>query len=335
MTPPLSRAPGLLVLALTACAVAACAPAAPASNAGSATGTSPGTAAAQFPVTVRNCGRDVTIPQRPARVVGMEGAAETLFALGAADQVAGYFGAAPEKLPADLAAGARQTTHLGKSFPFPAPEQVLAKNPDLVVLYGSGDSGNLVKQLDAQKIPYLQLSESCDKPDHTVQGYFGDVQTIATALGRAEEGSKLVGQWKAKLPAPATPPANAPKVVVYGNMDPAKPFVSGSGSFVQDQLTYAGGINAYADQDKGYLTPTWEDIASRKPDIIFSGGGGGEETRKGIENYLTGNAALAQMPAVKNKQIINLDYAKNVPGPQAIQGILEIRDAVKNAKTGS
>lgn len=333
MKPSLCRGLGLGVLTL---ALAACAPTTPENSPQSTSSDAPTTAtSAQFPVTVENCGREVTIAQQPTRVVGIEGAAETLLALGAADQTAGYFGAAPENLPDYLATNARETKHLGSSFPFPTAEQVLSNTPDLVVLYGFGDSGDLAKQLDAQQVPYLQLSETCDEADHTVEGYFNDVRTISTALGQAEAGNKLVEEWTAQLPARVAPAPDAPRVVVYGNMDPSQPFVSGSASFVQDQLDFAGGINAYADQDTGYLTPSWEDIASRQPDIIFSGGGGGEETRQGIEDYLTANAALAQMPAVKNNRIITIDYAKNVPGPQAIQGILEIREAVENAKAGS
>lgn len=269
------------------------------------------------------------------QVIGIEGAAETLFALGAEEQTAGYFGAAPDALPDYLAEPARKTERLGSSFPFPSAEQVLSNSPDLVVLYGFGDSGDLAKQLDAQQIPYLLLSETCDEPDPTVEGYFTDVKTIATALGHAQDGIKLVEDWKSRLPERTSPGKDAPKIVVYGNTDPSQPFVSGANSFVQDQIDYAGGVNAYADQDTGYLTPSWEDIASRNPDIIFSGGGGGDEVSQSIKDYLMSNAALAQMPAVVNDRIITINYAKNVPGPQAVEGILEIRNAVENAKIGS
>lgn len=315
---------GILVLAL-----AACTPSTPGDN----TSTSP--AAAQFPLTVNNCGREVTIPEQPTRVIGIEGAAETLFALGAEEQTVGYFGSSPDSLPDYLAEPAGKTEYLGSSFPFPTAERVLENSPDLVVLYGFGDSGDLAEQLDAQQIPYLLLSETCDTPDPTIEGYFTDVKTIATALGHAEEGVQLVEDWKSRLPERTSPSEDAPKIVVYGNTDPSQPFVSGGNSFVQGQIDYAGGVNAYADQDMGYLTPSWEDIASRKPDIILSGAGGGEETRQDIENYLMSNAALAQMPAVMNHRIVSIDYAKNVPGPQSIEGILEIREAVENAKTGS
>ncbi|MGY5765361.1 iron chelate uptake ABC transporter family permease subunit [Brachybacterium sp. DNPG3] len=258
-------AAGVLALALASCAPAVPeqAAAGTASDGGSASASAGADASADagatvtYPVTVENCGREVTLDSAPQRVVGVEGAAETLFALGVADQTVGYFGTAPESLPDDLAAQAEQTEHLGSSFPFPTAEQVIENDPDLVVLYGFGDSGELAEQLDAQQIPYLQLSETCDEPDHTVEGYFADVETIATALGDAAAGEELVAQWRSELPERTEVASDAPTVVVYGNMDPSQPFVSGAGSFVQDQLDYAGGINSYADSPEGYLTPSW------------------------------------------------------------------------------
>lgn len=319
--------PTLLTTAVLAAALTACAPPAPVDEPEPTADV-----AASYPVTVENCGREVTIADRPTAVVGFDGAAETVFALDASDQLAGYFGTAPDGLPADLAPAASQTTHLGGTFPFPSTEQVLEQQPDLVLAYGFGDDGALADQLDTLAIPYLVLSEACDDPDPTVEGYLTDVTTIATALGIPDAGADLVEDWRDQLPAPVAPGDDAPVVVVYGNQDPTQPFVSTGASFVQDQLDWAGAVNAYADEDEGYLSPSWEDIASRNPDLIFSGGGGGEPIRQGLVDYLNANAALATMPAAQNDAVVTIEYAQNIPGPQAIAGITTIAEAVEDAR---
>lgn len=304
--------------------LAACAPSTPAQTQSTAA------VDAAYPLTVENCGREVTIEQRPERIVGFDGAAETLFALGAAEQLAGYFGASPDSLPDDLAEQATQTERFGGTFPFPSAEQLLERQPDLVVAYGFGDqAGSIPQRLDEAGIPYLNLSEACeDGADHTLEAYFADTDTIAEAIGTPQAGTELTTAWREEIEQLVTPGGQAPSVVVYGNQDPSDPFVSGAASFVQDQLEHAGAVNAYADEDSGYLTPSWEDIASRSPDIILSAGGGGDEVRDGIVDFLRGNAALSQIPAVVEDRVITLDYSKNIPGPQAIQGIREIAQAV-------
>ncbi|GMA41471.1 ABC transporter substrate-binding protein [Mobilicoccus caccae] len=322
----------MAALAVTVSAAACAAPSVPPD--GSAAATGPAAAGTAFPTTVTNCGRTVTIPSRPSKVVAFDGAAETVFALGAAEQLSGYFGADPKALPADLAAQAGTTTRIGSTFPAPTLEAVTKDKPDLILMYGENEKGGLTgERLDQLGIPHLQLSEACrDKPDATVEGYLGDVQTIADALGRGEDGRRLVAQWRqrlAELPAPSDP---RPSVMVSGNVDPKSPFASGRGSFVQDQLTKAGARNVYEDVAKGYLSPSWEDVATRNPDIIVDGSGGMEKSRDALLAHLRANPALAQMTAVEKSRVIAVPFSQNVPGPQAIDGIVAIGKAVAEAR---
>ncbi|MFB9774879.1 ABC transporter substrate-binding protein [Brevibacterium otitidis] len=280
----------------------------------------------------------MTIAERPEKIVAFDGAAETLFALGAGDQVTGYFGAAPADLPADLAGEAEQTEHLGGTFPFPAAEAVLEQEPDLIVAYGFNDEGGgLHKRLDTLDIPYLNLSEACqDDPDGTIDGYLDDVRTIGKGIGDPAAGDRLADEWQASLDALPQPAAGEkPTAVVNGNQDPSKPFVSGAGSFASDLLTRAGLANAYADESAAFASPSWEDVAERNPDVLFSAGGGGDEARDALRDHLKSNPALAQMTAARTDgRVVTLDYARNVPGPQAIDGIKQMAEVAQTIAEG-
>lgn len=327
---PAPASAAALATALTVALLTGCAPSKPEQDASTEAGDG-------FPVTVENCGQNVTIEKKPEKIVGFDGAAETLFALGAGDQVAGYFGAAPDDLPENLAAEAKKTENLGGTFPFPSAEAVLDLQPDLIVAYGFNDEGgSLVKRLDELKIPYLNLSEACEnEPDATVDGYLTDVRTIGEAIGAKDAGEKLTDEWKSSIDAVEKPSGTPPTAVINGNQDPSKPYVSGGGSFADELLTRAGLENAYADEKKSFVTPSWEDVATRNPDIIFSGGGGGDEVRDGLLEHLKSNPALAKMNAVKTDgRVITLDYSRNVPGPQAIDGIIQMAEAAAQVSGG-
>lgn len=285
--------------------------------------------AAPYPRAVTNCGREVTIESEPTSIVALEGGAETLFALGAADQVAGYFGGEAKGLPGELRTQAERTDYLGGSFPPPNLEAVLAPEPDLVVLYGLyPDTGITGQRLDELGVPYLQLSETCEKgADPTVEGYFTDVETIATAIGADETGRALVDGWRQQITAAtATPVTTPPSVFVMGSTDPTEPFASGGGSLADDQIEIAGGTNVFGDTDQAFLSPSWEEVATRDPQVIVDGSGGLEESLAGLRTYLRKDAALSQMAAVRDDRFLAVDYYDNVPGPRVVDGILAMAE---------
>lgn len=285
-----------------------------------------------WPRTVTNCGEDVTIEARPERIVGIEGAAETVLALGAGDQLAGWFGNEAAALPADLRSEAEKAEHLGGSFPSPTLEDIVAPEPDLVVLYGYSEEAGLTKQGFADLgVPTLVLSETCaEGADPTVDGYFSDVETIARAIGADEEAETLVEGWREEIDeATATPLEEEVSVFINGNPDPSSPFASGGGSLADDQIRIAGGVNAFGDTDDAFLEPSWEEVATRDPDVIVDGSGGLEESTAALRAYLADDRALSQMTAVREDAFLTIEYYDNVPGPRVVDGIVKIAEFLR------
>lgn len=285
-----------------------------------------------WPRTVTNCGEEVTIEARPERIVGIEGAAETVMALGAGDQLAGWFGNEAAALPADLRSEAEQAEHLGGSFPSPTLEDVVAPEPDLVILYGYSEEAGLTQQAFADLgVPTLVLSETCaDGADPTVEDYFGDVETIAHAIGADEQGEALVEGWRSEIDqATSTPLEEEVSVFINGNPDPTSPFASGGGSLADDQIRIAGGVNAFGDTDDAFLEPSWEEVATRDPDVIVDGSGGLEESTAALRSYLSEDPALSRMTAVRDDAFLTIEYYDNVPGPRVVDGIVKIAEFLR------
>lgn len=316
-TRPLSLASLALIGALAVGCSAPEPPPAPAPGAGA------GTVAAEFePITVESCGQKVEISKKPERIVAFDGAATTLFALKASDQMVAYYGTPADQMPDDLGAEAGRLEYRGSTFPAPTLEVLLQDSPDLVLLYGEYEQKGITQaRLAELDVPAINLSEGCkENADPTLEGYYSDVEKLGKVVGKADEARSLVAGWRERVEA-VQPKGEKRRVLIHGNMDPSSVFASSGRSFAGDQLRVAGGENIYEDAETGYLEPSWEDVAKRDPEIIIDGSGGLEESNKALKEYLGANDALANMSAVRDGRIVSIPYQENIPGPQAIDGI--------------
>lgn len=290
------------------------------------------TADASWPRTVTSCGEEVTIDARPERIVGIEGAAETVMALDAGDRLAGWFGNEAADLPDDLRAEAERAEHLGGSFPSPTLEAVAAPDPDLVVLYGYNEEAGLTQEAFADLgVPTLVLSESCAQgADATVEGYFGDVEIFARAIGAEETGEQLVEEWREEIAAVTTADVETEQsVFINGNPEPDQPFASAGGSLADDQIRIAGGVNAFGEIEQAFVEPSWEEVATRDPDVIVDGSGGLEESTAALRSYLGDDRALSQMTAVREDRFLTIEYYDNVPGPRVVDGVVKLAEYLR------
>jgi ABC-type Fe3+-hydroxamate transport system substrate-binding protein len=186
---------------------------------------------------------------------------ELLFALGAGDQVVGRttwcrYPPAALRVP-DVGDGLT-----------PNIEAIVARQPDLVVLYRSQLNETAAAQLARLGIPAVTL----------VQDRLEDVARAARVLGRltgrAGQGDSIGAAMDALLEA-APPPAIARVAfVVWDN----PPMVIGGGSYLDQLATLAGGANVFRDLGAASATVSIETIAARDPDVILdladSAGGG-------------------------------------------------------------
>lgn len=262
---------------------------------------SPSVTASPFPATLTDFqNRSVTIPARPERVVSIGPSITAfLFALGAGPRVVGVDDFSDE--PPE-AANREHVGGIKVNF-----EKVVALKPDLVLSVKFSDG--TIEKLQSASLNVLVVDPQ------TVS----DVAKTATLLGRAvdADGEALARSIQQRVDAIKTKTASvATRPRVYHEIDasdPAKIFTVGPGSYINDLIDIAGGVNIAAKAASAYPQLSAEEILRSDPEIIvlaadaYSSKPGDVAARQG----------WSIIAAVKNNRIFTIDpNLINRPGPR-------------------
>jgi iron complex transport system substrate-binding protein len=215
------------------------------------------TPAVSYPLTVTDCGKPVTIPREPKRVVVDDTAvAEILFALGVGDRIVAQFmdtnliDALPQYKDQDAKVpslgGPKRSQHA------PSKEALLAAQPDLVIpsFPKSIDAEGTVSTGDLTAIgaTAVVLSYGCPNASGTlkIDDQLNDVLLVGEVFGVKDKAQKLVDDMKAQLADVQRRVANLPKPSVASfYVFNGKLSVFGGG--MPDEIVrLAGGNNVWA-----------------------------------------------------------------------------------------
>src|SRR2546427_1340436 len=194
---------------------------------------------------------------------------EILFALGAGDQVVG------DTLYCNYPEAAKSKPKIG-GYATPNIELILALNPDLVFVNDS--QTNVVAALrQTGRIDVITLH-----PD-SVSGIYRSIQIIAEKIGMPERGTRLVQSIDNEIHQNTgrTNRDPKPKVLFVVGRTPATVaglVVVGRGSYLNELIELAGGVNAATDVLLQYLRFSFEEVIRRDPDIILDMGRSEEHT---------------------------------------------------------
>jgi iron complex transport system substrate-binding protein len=295
------------VVAATALLLAGCA----SDDGGSAAPAASGSAPAAYPVSVGN----VTLAQRPERIVSLApSATEMLFAVDAGPQVvavddqSNYPANAPKS---DLS-----------SFK-PNAEAVAAKNPDLVVI--SDDLNKIVEQLTKLKIPVFQTPAAKSLDDTYTQ-----IGQLAMLTGHEDAASALTAQLKANIDKIVKGvPARSKPLSYYYELDPTL-YSATSKTFIGSIFTLFGLTNvadgADPDASGGYPQLSQEVLLKANPDMIFLAD---SKCCQQSAKTVTARKGWADITAVKSGQIVALDDdIASRWGPRIVDLVQAVADAV-------
>ncbi len=214
-----------------------------------------------FAVVVGACGHSSSrVPAGSARrIVSLAPSiTELLFALGAGAQVVGRT-AYCKYPPAALA-----VPSVGDGLN-PSVEAIVARHPDLVVLYRSPHTDAAARQLEALGVRALVIHHD------RLEDIAATARQLGEATGHAAAATAIARTIDSALAAPPPSPPRPPPdlgarlaYVVWDN----PPIVIGGGSFL-DQLTrLAGATNVFHDIATPSATVSLETIVARDPDWI-------------------------------------------------------------------
>lgn len=193
-----------------------------------------------------------TVAERPDSIVSLSpSATETLFAVGAGDQVVAV------DSQSDYPANAPRTELSAYT---PSLEAIVEYEPDLVI--ASDDIGGLVAALGAADVPVLLLPAAT-----SIDDAYSQIEQVADAAGHPDEGDVLVDEMRSRVDAAV---AGVPErdATYFHELDSMLYTVS-SDSFI-GQIYRLFGLTSIADgAGSDYPQMSDEGVVAADPDFVF------------------------------------------------------------------
>jgi iron complex transport system substrate-binding protein len=259
-------------------------------------------------------GREITLNGPAQRVVSLAPSlTEVLFAIGAGAQVVGR-----DDL-SDFPAEAASVASIGSTFGPLNTEAIVALEPDLVVA-AEINTPEQIKSLEDLGISVYYFKNPVD-----FDGLYKDLATMGALTGHAEEAAALVESLSARVEAVEDAVANlVEKPTVFYEIDgtdPAKPWTTGSGTFMDIMITKAGGVNIGGVLSDSYAQISVEEIVLQDPDFIILGDAAFGVTVESIGQ----RAGWGELTAVQEGNIVPFDdNLASRPGPRLVDGLEEL-----------
>jgi iron complex transport system substrate-binding protein len=306
----------------------------------------------KYPLTIENCGAQVTFEKAPERAIGLgQNSAEILLLLGLEDRMAGTAFWPSQVLPQLAEANAKVKL---LTVEFPTFESVLAENPDFVAsalpsLIGPNSKVAKREDFDKVGVPTYLSPGTCSTRNDVGDEYgsrdqlwnmdllYEEIDELSQIFDVADRGQALIADFKARETAlRASVPASDKKlsyVFWFSSPSPSADAYlggkNGASGFIADLL---GGQNAITAEAE-WPTLGWESIIAANPDVIVVASL--DRNRWELDKpeakikFLTTDPAVSQIPAVKNKAMVVMDGQAMNPTIRTIYGAEQVADQLR------
>ncbi len=236
---------------------------------------------------------------------------EILFALGLDDQIVGvssYCNYPPQ---------AKEKEKAG-NFSQPNMEKILSLKPDYIFCTGL-EQAPIIPELRQ-----LNLKVYVSDPKN-MKELFESIREIAAITARTEKAEKIIKDMQAEIDDISSKVKTIPddkrvKVFIEIFNDPLT--TAGRGTFIDELIAMAGGVNIAGDTKRAYTIFNQEEVIKRDPNCIIIAYMGKEKAQELIARRF----AWDSISAVKNNRIyddINPDTLLR-PGPRVVSGLKEL-----------
>ncbi|GLP86925.1 ABC transporter substrate-binding protein [Tritonibacter mobilis] len=305
-----------------------------------------------YPLTLENCGSEVTFDKAPETTVTVgQAATEVLYALGLGEKVTGTSVWFTKVLPEfeELNAGVERLADNDPSF-----ESVVAKRPGLVSVqyeWHVGPQGIVAtrEQFSDLGIPTYVLPADCVGKDNTkgsdgtrlemyeMSSVYRGIEEMAQIFNVPERGTELVASLKARETAAietakALDLTDSSAVFWFSSaemdIDPYVAGQAGAPAYMMEAL----GLRNVIESNEEWPTVSWETIARANPSVIvvarmerrrFEA----DDVEKKLE-FLRTDPVASQMDAVKNDRIVILDAHAMDPSIRNISALETLAEAL-------
>lgn len=335
------RAAAVPALLVVAAALASCAGATGDGSAGAGSAaeeTATSTPGAAFPLTIENCGVEVTLDAAPERIVTIKSSAtEMALALGVGDRVVGT-GFPDGPVPADLADDAADLPVLSDRVP--SAEVVLEAQPDLVwagwesnlTAEGAGDRETLAGLGVATYVAPSACKDPAHRPERlTFDDVFADVTEAAALLGVPEAGARLVEEQRAALT--EIEPDDRGLTALWFSSGADVPYVGAGIGAPQMLLDAVGLTNIAAGVADTWASFSWEQVAQDDPDVIVLVDAAWN-TAEAKKELLATNPATANLTAVREERYLVVPFAASEAGVRNVEAAADLAEQLAALEVG-
>ena len=296
--------------------------------AGCASGTSAApspTPSTDAPVTVSNCGTEVTFDTAPERVVTIKSTStEMLLALGLGDRIVGTaFQDGP--VPDQWAADAASLTSIADKVP--SEEVILEQQPDLVYAgwesaFAADSAGGRAELATLGVATYVSPSacQSAEQPTKlTFDNIFGDIAEVASIF-RVDPTELLAAQHKTLDGITKT---GAGHTAFWYSSGKDTPYTGAGIGAPQLVMETVGLVNIAADVKATWAPLGWESVVEANPYYIVLIDSSWNTAQAKIAQ-LEGNPATATLDAVVNKRYLVLPFAASEAGVRTVEAAASV-----------
>ncbi|MFJ6463382.1 ABC transporter substrate-binding protein [Streptomyces sp. NPDC091387] len=292
-----------------------------------------------YPVTLKNCGRTVTVDAAPRRAVPVDqGSTEILLSLGLADRLAAT-ATWTDPVMKGLEKANAGVPRISENRP--SSEKVLDQEPDFV---SASFESTLAKggvapreQFEKLGVPTYVSPADCTAKDNskdgdgvrtgalTMDSVYGEVRELAKVFGVPERGEKLVAQLRARVRKATDGIDASGATLMYWFANAESPYLAGCCGAPGVITRELGAKNVFDDTHEEWPQINWETVADRNPDVLVIG----DLTRKSetAESasrkiaFLESNPATKNMDAVRHKRYVLLSGQAMNPSIRTVEGV--------------
>ncbi len=282
------------------------------------------------PLTLDNCGFEVTIDEPPQRVVTIKSTStELMLALGLADRMIGTAFADGAVLD-EYAADAEDVPVLSEQVP--GHEALLAAEPDFVfggwesnfTVDTAGERDALAEFDVATYVAPSACKDAAYQPDPmTFELLFDHIRELAGIFDVADRAEELIAEQQA-LRDGVDAPGSGLTALWYSSGEDA-PYVGGDIGAPSMMMRELGFENIFADIDDTWSNVGWEQVIERNPDVIILVDAAWNTAENKI-NLLASNPATAVLPAVEEQRYLTLPFPAAEAGVRNAQAVVDLAD---------
>ncbi len=246
-----------------------------------------------------DAGRQHRFPSQPERIVSLVPSATSIVvALGAGALLVGRTDFDTDPAVADLPS-------VGGGLE-PDMEVLLSLRPDLVFRFAGPSDPLTPRRLDEAGVPHFAV-----RPDG-----IDDVRRVIGAIGQATAtvpaAESLLTRLDVELAEVRAATSGLEPIRVAYVLGGSPPWVSGPGTFIEELLELAGGVNVFSDLERVYAPVSVEDLVDRDLDLVLSPRG-------------------ADLPrdALRAVPIRELDPSVEIPGPELGRAARAVAAAIR------